>query len=184
MTLTVERIYTPEELLGNSAIDGHELIEGHLRERPVSTQSSWVAGEILGLLREEAKRTREARVYPSDLGYRCFPDMPNTVRFADVSVIRAERDRQITDDPGYMPIPADLVVEVLSPNDVIKDVDEKVDQYLTAGFGTVWVVNPRRRHVHVYRPDGTVQLLSEHEEITAQTALPNFRCKVSAFFDV
>jgi Uma2 family endonuclease len=36
-----------------------------------------------------------------------------------------------------MPIPADLVVEVHSPNDVIKNVDEKIDDYLKAGFGIV-----------------------------------------------
>ncbi|HWE92999.1 MAG TPA: Uma2 family endonuclease [Tepidisphaeraceae bacterium] len=184
MTLTAERIYTPEELLGDPALEGHELIDGHLRERPVSKRSSLIGGEILSLLRNEARKTGEAKVYPNDLGYHCFPDSPNTVRFPDVSVVRTSRDREAGDDPGYMPIPADLAVEVLSPNDRIFDVDDKVASYLKAGFGVVWVVNPRWRHVHIYRPDGTVQLLSDREEITGGAALPGFRCRVAEFFDV
>jgi Uma2 family endonuclease len=83
-----------------------------------------------------------------------------------------------------MPIPADLAVEVLSPNDRFKDVADKVKEYLKAGFGLVWVVNPYWRHVHVYRPDGSVQLVNEHEEISGESALPSFRCKVAEFFDV
>ncbi|MDB5302783.1 MAG: hypothetical protein JWM97_332 [Phycisphaerales bacterium] len=73
---------------------------------------------------------------------------------------------------------------MLSLDDRIKEIDEKVEQYLKAGFGAVWVVNPHWRHVHIYRPDGSVQLLSEREEITGEIALPGFRCKVAEFFDV
>lgn len=184
MTLVAEKTYTPEELLGNPALSGHELVDGHLRERPMSERSSSIGAEICRLLGNEARKTREAIVYQSDLGYQCFPDSPMTVRFPDVSLVRASRKAEIGDTPGYMPIPADLAVEVLSPNDRVKDVDEKIEQYLKAGFGLVWVVNPHWRHVHVYRRGGGVQLLSEQEEITGEAALPSFRCKVGEFFDV
>ncbi|HET6249732.1 MAG TPA: Uma2 family endonuclease [Tepidisphaeraceae bacterium] len=183
MTLAVEKLYTPQDLLDDPKLAGYELVKGHLVERPVSKKSSGVGAEILRLLGTEAKRTREASVYLSDLGYQCFPDS-DEVRFPDVSLVRTERESKIEGDPGYMPIPADLAVEVLSPNDRINAIDEKVDEYLEAGFGLVWVVNPHRRHVQIYRPDGSVQLLSEHEEITGEKALPSFKCKVAAFFDV
>jgi hypothetical protein len=77
MTLTADRIYTPEELLGEPALEGHELVDGHVRERPASKRSSRVAGEILRLLGNEATKTGEAVVYPNDLGYHCFPDSPS-----------------------------------------------------------------------------------------------------------
>ena len=184
MTPTVEKPYTPVDLLNDPNLAGYELVDGELRERPMSERSSVIGGEIFRLLGNEARKTREATAYPSDLGYQCFPDSPSTVRFADASLVRASRRGEIGDDPGYMPIPADLVVEVLSPNDVIKNIDDKVEAYLKAGFGIVWVVNPHWRHVHIYRPDGSVQLLSEREEITGESALPSFRCKVAEFFDV
>ena len=184
MTLVAEKTYTPEELLGNPALAGHELVDGHLRERPVSERSSLIGAKIGRLLGNKGCKNREALVYASDLGYQCFPESPGSVRFPDVSLVRALRRNEIGDDPGYMPIPADLAVEVLSPNDRIRDIDEKVEDYLKAGFGLVLVVNPHWRHVHVYRPDGSVQLLNEREEITGEAALPRFRCKVAEFFDV
>lgn len=184
MTLTAEMTYTPEDLLRDSTLVGHELVDGCLRERVMSARSSLVAVRIATRLSTFAERTREAFVFGSDLGYRCFPDSPNTVRFPDVSLVRSSRNQEIEGDPGYMPIPADLAVEVLSPHDVIKEMDDKVKSYLKAGFGLVWVVNPDWNHVHIFRPDGTVQLLSEREEIAGETALPGFRCKVAEFFDV
>ena len=184
MTLVAEKTYTPQELLSDPALAGYELVDGHLAERPMSERSSAISGQIVFLLRSEAKKSGEFVVYPSDLGYQCFPDSPNTVRFPDVSVVRSSRLSEIGKDPGYMPMPADLAVEVLSPNDLIRNIDVKVKQYLAAGFGLVWVVNPYWRHVHVYRPDGSVQLLSERDEITGETALPTFRCKVAEFFEV
>ncbi len=56
--------------------------------------------------------------------------------------------------------------------------------FLKAGFALIWVVNPRRRDVHIYRDDGSVQLLGERDEITGESALPSFRCKVGEFFDI
>jgi len=184
MTLLEEKIYTPQDFLDDPSLAGFELVDGHLRERQVSKRSSAVAGEILALLRNEARKTRDAAVYPSDLGYACFPGSPTKLRFADVSLIRASRNAEAGDDPGFMPIPADLVVEVLSPNDVIKNVDDKIDDYLKAGFGMIWVVSVHWRTVTIYRRDGSIQLISADGEITGEGALPNFRCKVGEFFDV
>ncbi len=134
MTLVAERTYTPQDLLSDPNLAGFELVDGHLVERPVSEQSSLIGSKINYLLRHEADKTREAMVYQGDLGYQCFPEFPGTVRFPDVSLVRASRRNEIGENPGYMPIPADLAVEVLSPNDRIKNIDEKVEEYLDAGF--------------------------------------------------
>ena len=96
------------------------------------------------------------------------------MRRADVSLIRTSRLEGLG-DPGQMPIPADLVVEVLSPNDLAYDVDRKIELYLANGFALVWVVNPEVKTVSVHRADGSVSWLREHEEITGESALPGFR---------
>jgi Uma2 family endonuclease len=184
MTVLEEKTYTTQDFLDDPGLAGYELVDGHLRERPVSKRSSAVGGKIFWLLLSQALKTREASVYPSDLGYACFPDSATRLRFADVSLIRSSRNAEAGDDPGFMPIPADLVVEVLSPNDVIRNIDEKIDDYLKAGFGIVWVVSVHWRTVTIYRGDGSIQLISEHGEITGESALPSFRCKVGEFFDV
>ena len=81
-----------------------------------------------------------------------------------------------------MPIPADLAVEVLSPNDSVYEVNRKVERYLASGFGLVWVVDPEVKIVYVHRSDGTVAKLHETDEITGEAALPGFGRKVAEFF--
>ena len=184
MTLIAEKSYTAQDLLNDPNLAGFELVKGQLRERTMSKRSSAIGAKILTLLFNHASKSHEANVYPSDLGYDCFPDAGTTVRFADVSVIRAERDAEAGENPGYMPIPADLAVEVLSPNDRFNDMGEKVKDYLKAGFGLVWVVDPQWKYVHIYRRDGSVELLTADDEITGESALPSFRCKVNEFFIV
>jgi Uma2 family endonuclease len=116
------------------------------------------------------------------MGFQCFRDDPDKYRKPDVSVVKAERLAGVDRRDGFMPIPADLVVEVLSPNDLAEDVAEKIDEYLGNGFPLIWVVQPRTRTTTIYRADGSVTLLHEGDEITADNVLPNFRCKVSEFF--
>ncbi|HXE52808.1 MAG TPA: Uma2 family endonuclease, partial [Tepidisphaeraceae bacterium] len=102
----------------------------------------------------------------------------------DVSVVRKSRRAQVGADPAYMPIPADLAVEVLSPNDRVRDIEDKLKDYLSAGFALVWIVNPYGRYVQIYRPGAGVQIIDEHGEITAEPALSQFRCRVAEFFNI
>ncbi|HSU66548.1 MAG TPA: Uma2 family endonuclease [Tepidisphaeraceae bacterium] len=182
MTLAAApKTYTPEEFLNLPDSVGYELVDGQLVERHVSEKSSGIGAYIIYLLTVDAEKTREAKVYGADLSYQCFPDDPGMLRRPDVSLVRRSRLAEL-DNPGTMPLPADLVVEVLSPNDLAYDVDRKIELYLEAGFGLVWVVNPEMKVVTVHRPDGSVSRLHEKDEITGESALPSFRRKVAEFF--
>jgi Uma2 family endonuclease len=180
MSMVIETILTPEEFLRLPDSVAFELVDGQLVERNVSALSSCVAMRIGHLLGAEISQSAEAYVFGPDLSYQCFEGHPSRIRCADVSVIRKSRLANL--EAGLMAIPADLAVEVLSPNDLSYDVNEKVEQYLDAGFGLVWVVDPNARIVHVHRRDGSVAKLHEKDEITGESALPSFRCKVAEFF--
>ena len=69
------------------------------------------------------------------------------MRRADVTFIRRDRYslQQLTQD-GFMTIPPDLAVEVVSPNDYAREVEEKVEEYLRAGVKLIWVVYPAYPH--------------------------------------
>lgn len=172
----------PREALIHESEAGVEFVNGQIVEKPVSIESSKVEMEVAFLLKAEAKRSGTMEVFGSSMGYRCYRDDPKMYRKPDVSVIRAERLAGIDPQEGFMPIPADLVVEVISPNDLHDDVVDKVDEYLKNGFGIVWVVNPPTRTVHVYRRDGSISLLHEADEISGESALPGFKCRVADFF--
>jgi Uma2 family endonuclease len=182
-TVASKTTFTPDDLihLPDEGV-GYELVDGQLVERNVSKESSRIAMQIARLLANEAAKTKEAEVYGSDLGYQCFPDDRNRIRKPDASLVRKERLQSIEPDPGFMPIPADLAVEVISPNDMWYAVSRKVEQYLSADFRLVWIVDPNTRVVVIHRVDGSVSKLHESDEITGEAALPSFRCRVSEFF--
>jgi Uma2 family endonuclease len=124
-------------------------------------------------------------LFGADAGYQCFPN-PNSVRKPDVSFIRAGRLANDRAPEGHCRIPPDLAVEVISPNDLAYEVEEKVAEYLEAGVPLVWIVNPPMRSVRIRRPktaaNGPVAELSGDDTITGEDVLPGFSCKVSEFF--
>ena len=182
MTLAAEKTYTADDLANDPALARFELVRGHPKERPVSVRSAKVSSRIFVLLATEADKTGDAEVFNSEMGYRCFGD-DNTVRFPDVSVVQANRMPLVTeDDPAFLLVPADLVVEVISKSDRVKDVNQKIDEYLENGFALIWLVDPYRRTVQVFRQSGFVRLFTESDEITAEPSLPHFKRKVADFF--
>ena len=170
---------TPEEFLDFEDGAGYELVGGCPVERNVSIRSSEVGARIFRLVANQVAEERAGIVYGADLGIRIFPN-PKDVRKADVSFIKAERAPQ--EESGYLEIAPDLVGEVNSPNDKAGEVRDKVQQWLNAGVGTVWVAEPRSREVTVYRRGETPLVFTAESEITGGEALPGFVCKVERFF--
>lgn len=173
---------TSNELLRLQDDAGVEFVNGQILEKPVSIRSGEIELAIGWALRNVAMRTGSARVYPASVGYRCFSDDPMKFRRPDVSVVRKDRMARIDPDEGFMPIPPDLAVEVVSPSDLAYDVANKLEEYLKNGFPLIWIVYPSTRTVSIHRADGTVSLLHEDDEISGESALPEFKCKVADFF--
>jgi Uma2 family endonuclease len=157
---------------------GVEFVHGDILEKPVSIDSSEIVGS---LLRVAAAKSGSARVFPSSMGYQCFADDPSKFRKPDVSVVRAERMLGIDPKSGFLRIPPDLAVEVLSPNDLASDIAEKVEDYVRNGFNLVWVIDPATRTVMVRSSQGAV-FLHEQDEINAPGVIPDFRSQVAEFF--
>ena len=183
MTQAVHSIIpTPNEVLRAQHEGGVEFVNGQLVEKPVSLESSRVGLRIGFLLQRHVEQTGEAIICDSSLGYQCFAEEPARFRKPDVSVIRRERLAGLDSDPGLMPIPADLVVEVISPGDTAYDVSKKIEEYLENGFKLVWVVHPNTKTVVIHRADGSVGKLHEDDEVVGESVLPGFQCRVAEFF--
>ena len=65
----------------------------------------------------------------------------------DVSVTWPEQS--VVND--YLDGAPTLAVEILSPRNTAAEIDRKITLYLSEGGGEVWVVNPKRRIMTVYR---------------------------------
>jgi len=178
------KLMTADELL-NLPDDGmqHELVQGELRTMPPGGldhgDRSSVFDGSLGLY----VRTRKlGRVYTNEPGFRLTTD-PDTVRAPDVAFIRSERLRETGVPRGYFHGAPDLAVEVISPNDLYTEVDEKVAEWLEHGTRLVFVVNPRRRTVAVHRPGQPIRTLGMDDTLSGEDVVPGWSLAVRDLFD-
>lgn len=177
------REYSLDQLAAMANGKHYELVDGHLEGRTVSGLSSYIGGILVELLNSYCRPTRLAYVFPSDYGYACFADKKR-LRRPDVSCVLTERLTFEQLEAGYATIPPDLAVEVLSPNDLAYKVAEKVDEYLKAGVRLIWVVDPIRQTVLLYRLDGSIGFLRAGDDLSGEDVLPGFHCLVADLFGV
>lgn len=134
------------------------------------------------LLSAHCRKTGAGWVLGPDAGYRCFADLPDQVRKPNVSFVAAARMPASELPHGYTNIAPDLAVEVSSPNDLVRELESKAEQFLAAGVRQVWIVHPETRTVRILRPDGSDTRLHEGDTISGEDVLPGFSCKVDDFF--
>lgn len=71
-------------------------------------------------------------------------------RVPDVTIVRgAKPTGQI------ITIPPEVAVEVLSPEDRIAAIQERIDDYLAFGIRCVWVIDPATRRAWIHTNDGS-----------------------------
>ena len=173
---TETRRYTPEDLLAMPDGKIYELVNGRLVERKMGAESSWVGGQLhlqLGLF---CRGHDLGIVWPADNGYQCFAHNPGRVRRPDVSFVKRGRLPGDVSPRGWIRIPPDLVVEVVSPGDTAEELEEKLRDYRKAGVPRVWVIYPELRVAKVLRRDGPAAELEEADVLSGEDVIPGFRC--------
>ena len=179
----VGRRATPDELSDMPENNTLELVGGFVMEKPVGAESSKIGGKAVRRLAEAAELVGlDIDVYGADAEYQCFADDPDLVRKPDASVVLRARLPGGETPRGRLRLPADLAVEVVSPNDIAARLAEQVAQYLRNGFKLVWVIYPDERHVIAYRPDSIRGYLAG-DDLDASPALPGVKFPVGRLFD-
>jgi Uma2 family endonuclease len=171
-------VFTPEDLLAIPDGKDYELVGGQLVERKVGLESSWVGGRVHCIIEECCERNPIGWALLPDSGYQCFPHDPGMVRKPDVSFVRYGRFAGGVLPKGWAKLVPDLVVEVISPNDLAYEVEEKIQDYQKAGVPLIWVINPEARSVRIHRADGSYAFLREDDVLSGEDVIPEFRCVV------
>lgn len=177
------RLMTAEELL-RLPDDGmrHELVRGELHTMsPAGFEHGGVTVRFSVPLAQHVWAKRLGEVVGGDPGFKLTAN-PDTVRAPDVAFVRRERLPAVGPVRGYWPGAPDLAVEVISPNDLYTEVDEKVAGWLEHGTRLVFVVNPRRRTVAVHRSGQPVRILTEADVIEAEDVVPGWTLPVRELF--
>ena len=182
MATVTQAQYTPEDLLTIDDRPMPELVDGELLEREMGQKADSIALVIASLLYQFARVNQLGLVNGAQGSYQIFPDDPKKVRIPDVSFTRRERIPKDGPAGGHARVAPDLVVEVVSPNDLAEVLNLKINDFLAAGVPLIWICYPETRAVFIQRLDGSGRRLKTGDILEGEDVLPGFRCDVAALF--
>ena len=180
MTVAVARgRFTPDDVLRLEDQGLYELVDGKLIEKQMSPLANATAGRITTYLNIVAMKNDAFEVLPEQT-FQCFPDDPDKLRRPDVAVI-VRRPGQHLPDEGHLRVVPDVVVEVISPTDLIYELSEKLEDCRRAGVKLAWIVNPKAKTVDVHHLDQeeyTITVLDEGDTLTGGSVISGFSARV------
>jgi Uma2 family endonuclease len=155
--------------------------------------SEWVDGEIIEVMTANVRHQRLLRLLLGligevvdewQLGEVTFDVLMRLIdrpsgRVPDIMFISTKNQHRLHD--AVLEGPADLVVEIVSPDSEIRDRRDKVAEYEAAGIPEYWLIDEPRREAlfYVLAADRTYHEISPRADgIYMSTILPELRIRV------
>src|ERR1700689_2926210 len=128
-----------EEYLASSFRPDCDYVDGHIEERNLGERThSRIQGRLVICLGRQAETE----------GIEVLPEVrvqvkPPRFRVPDVSVVLGDPGEEILTKPPF------LCIEILSPEDRMSRIKERVSEYLAMGVPYVWVLDPQTKRTYV-----------------------------------
>ncbi|MBZ8180990.1 Uma2 family endonuclease [Oscillatoria salina] len=103
--------------------------------------------------------------------------LPNNAdRSPDAAWISNQRWQSLTPEQQqkFVPLCPDFVIELRSPTDTLKSLQEKMIEYQENGTRLGWLINRQSRQVEIYRPGENVEILESPTSLSGEDVLPGF----------
>ena len=159
-----------DEYLNTSYSPDREYVDGQLVERNLGERThSRVQRNLIILIHRVAR----------ELGIDVYPEQRVQVsakrfRIPDVTVVKRSQPQD-----EIFRLPPHLCIEILSREDTMQYMQEKIDDYLRFGVPYIWIINPKSRKGYVVTSDGMV----EAKPGVLETQDPNLSVPLEALFE-
>ena len=103
--------------------------------------------------------------------------LPNGAkRSPDASWVKIERWNALTveQQESFAPICPDFVVELRSRTDSLKELQDKMQEYIDNGASLGWLIDRKNKRVEIYRPGKDVEILENPANLSGEDVLPGF----------
>ena len=101
------------------------------------------------------------------------------MRRPDIAYLTSEQTKQGRIGIDVIP---EFVIEIISTNDKLYPVQEKITEYFKAGVKVVWLILPDEKLIEIYTSRRDVKICIEDDVCSAAPVLPDFEIKVSELF--
>jgi Uma2 family endonuclease len=177
-----QRLYTVEEFEQFIALPENserlfELINGEIVEKMPTEKHGELAGWIVTLINNFVRPRKLGRAIVEG-SHQHAGDEKNSF-LPDVSFISGKRAAV---EQGSVPRMPDLAVEIKSPGNSLKRLEDKAHYYLLYGTKMVLILDYKKRYVIVMTPD-TKDILVEGDNIDFEDVIPGFILSVQDIFE-
>lgn len=119
------------------------------------------------------KQTKLGKGFDSSTGFT----LPNGAeRSPNASWVKIERWNALTPEQQekFAPICPDFVVELRSRSDSLKELQEKMQEYIENSTQLGWLIDRKNKRVEIYRPGKDVEILENPASLSGENVLPGF----------
>jgi Uma2 family endonuclease len=81
----------------------------------------------------------------------------------------------------FVPLCPDFVIELRSRTDLLKQLQDKMQEYLNSGLKLGWLINPQTQQVEIYRPSQPVETVELPTRLSGENILPGFTLDLPIF---
>jgi Uma2 family endonuclease len=148
---------------------------------PTGSESGRQNGDLFGQIWYWNRQTKLGIVFDSSTGFT----LPNHAkRSPDVSWIKKSRWDELTTKQKrkFAPLAPDFVIELLSPNDRLSDVQSKMTEYQACGVKLGWLIYPDEKRVEIYRLGKETEILLEPKNLSGEDLMPKLTVDLQEIF--
>jgi len=161
----------------------YEVVDGELVMSPKNTwYHGRISARVLTALQTYSKEHRLGAVLDSSTGFWMFN---RNCRAPDVSFVSISRLKALGFKPReqrFFPGAPDLAVEILSPNNTRREIDERLKDFFASGTQVAWIVDPENEAVEICSSLTERKLIGSGGFVQNEELLPGFRLVIADLF--
>jgi Uma2 family endonuclease len=106
-------------------------------------------------------------------------------RSPDFAWVKNARWEVLSEDEQerFPPLCPDFIVELRSRTDSLKNLCQKMDEYMANGAQLGWLIDPLERKIYVYRPSAPVEELDNPQTISGEPLLRGLKLDLQEIWD-
>lgn len=149
---------------------------------PTNTETGRKNFDLIADFAIWSRKNKNGVAFDSSTGFT----LPNNARRSpDLSWVRKEKWDALPKEEKrrFARLVPDFVVELRSETDSLKDLQNKMLEYVESGVSLGWLIDPQERKVHIYRAEKPVETLDNPAQISGESLIEGFILDLENIFD-
>ncbi len=148
---------------------------------PTGGETGWRNSKLIIALGTWTEQDGTGVEFDSSTGFI----LPNgATRSPDASWVKQDRLKGLSpqQQKKFLPVCPDFVIELRSPSDSLKTLQNKMLEYCENGTQLGWLIDQKKNDVYIYRPGKDVECLHKPATLSGEPELPGFVMPLNRFW--